>query len=73
MIYPRMTGPELRAWREGIGCTAQELGARLATMSGRERPYTPQEVWNWESGRRPVPEGIERVILRQRLEGMTKK
>lgn len=67
-MYERMSGDDLREWREEQGLTAQALGERLAKMLGSERPYTPQEVWNWESGRRDVPEGVERVILRYELD-----
>lgn len=38
--------------------SAQEFGEFLAELMGKERPYTAQEVWNWENGLRPVPQRV---------------
>ncbi len=38
--------------------SAQEFGEFLAELMEKERPYTAQEVWNWENGHRPVPQRV---------------
>ena len=35
--------------------SAQEFGVFVADVMGKERPYTAQEIWNWEKGLRAVP------------------
>ena len=38
--------------------SAQEFGEFLADLMGKDRPYTAQEIWNWENGLRPVPQRV---------------
>ena len=44
--------------------SAQEFGQFVAELMGNDRPYTAQEVWNWENGHRPVPRRVATVVLR---------
>jgi hypothetical protein len=63
-----MSTAELRAERESREMTGEEFGAYLAKALGRRRPYDRREVSAWESGAREIPEAVERVLLRLRLE-----
>jgi hypothetical protein len=56
-----MTGEELREMRGDR--SAQEFGCHVADVMGKERPYTAQEVWNWENGLRPVPRRVAIALI----------
>ena len=79
MVYTwgmhQMTGHELKEERMKRGMTYAAFGEWLAARINRDkpedqqvRPYTRQRVYEWESGAKDVPDKIEVVILRERLE-----
>jgi hypothetical protein len=63
-----MSAEELRQERDTREMTGDEFGAFLAKALGRRRAYDRREVSAWESGARPIPEAVERVLLRLRLD-----
>ncbi|MDX2277740.1 MAG: hypothetical protein NW206_19995 [Hyphomonadaceae bacterium] len=63
----RMTGAELRKERDDRELTQEDFGVFVAKLLGRERAYTRFEVSAWEIEDRPVPEAVERALLRLRL------
>lgn len=65
-----MTGAELRVERLNRAMTGDEFGAFLARALGRPRAYDRREVSAWESGARDIPEAVERVLLRLRLNAL---
>ena len=61
------SGRRQRAAREARGQTGAEFGAYLANVLGRARPYDRREVSAWETGATPIPEAVERALLRLEL------
>lgn len=49
-----MTGTDLKAWRQRVGLTQQQLADRI----GYERTI----IWRWESSDRPVPPWMELAL-----------
>ncbi len=68
MAVRRMTAAELRKERASREMTGDEFGAFLAKALGRARPYGRRELSAWESRVRAIPEAVERVLLRLRLD-----
>lgn len=54
---------ELKMERESRAMSGAQFGAFLAEKLGRQRPYDRREVSAWETGRQPIPEAVERVLL----------
>jgi transcriptional regulator with XRE-family HTH domain len=49
-----MTGDELKAIREQLGLTQEDLGKRLGVRKNT--------VWRWECGQRGIPETVARLV-----------
>lgn len=62
-----MNGAQFRAERVAHAMTGAQFGAYLADKLGRQRAYDRREISAWETGSVPLPEAVERVILRLRL------
>lgn len=58
-----MTPAQLRGERETRAMNGAQFGAFLAEKLGRKRSYDRREVSAWETGRQPIPEAVERVLL----------